>query len=573
VSTAWAAFDKERYSYTTSYDGFSAFQRTSLKEKKTVVEYEKERFSFQSTPAEATLTVSGDKSLLVRCNVVESLQVIAIGELTNKVFGINSSPVLVNCISREVLSPCGEPCPIGFVCNEGTRTCEPVPAECGNGVKEEEAGEKCDDGDTLNCDGCSATCQIEECGNGTEECDEECDDGNLINGDGCSSTCQDEGPGTCTQKQLVDGCTSVPGDVGLGAQFICSCPKDEVCPSGYACTDPVNCAGGTVSGPCRGEPGKDCCDRRDDSETCVDSDPEDDLTKKGVLTDSEGRIFDEDRCSNDNRSVIQVSCDQGPRKSLCPSTVFSDGTEMRSICAFGECAGLDPNPVSDCGDGLIQAGEQCDPPGVGCDENCQLKPGVTCTGTQGPPTGEGGGEITLHYPLPDGGERTVVRVDQAMGEACFWSYCLPATEFTPITIGGRHLCDPWCKLHGFASYDQSNAFCKSGPVHCVCCGGDEFANNIECKPTTPVCDSGGGGGCSKSCKIMSVVDDCKENCDEATTAFISATADGNSPEENHPMSKECLAFGVNPADPKQCMCTDCREDVCGDGSSSTSSTA
>ncbi len=66
--------------------------------------------------------------------------------------------------------------------------------DCGNGVKE--SGEECDDGNTVNGDGCSSTCQKEEdepdCGNGVKESGEECDDGNTVNGDGCSSTCQKE---------------------------------------------------------------------------------------------------------------------------------------------------------------------------------------------------------------------------------------------------------------------------------------------------------------------------------------------------------------------------------------------
>ncbi len=59
---------------------------------------------------------------------------------------------------------------------------------CGDGVLN--VGEACDDGNSAGCDGCSATCTIEECGNGTVECGEECDDGNTASGDGCSASCQ-----------------------------------------------------------------------------------------------------------------------------------------------------------------------------------------------------------------------------------------------------------------------------------------------------------------------------------------------------------------------------------------------
>ncbi len=55
-------------------------------------------------------------------------------------------------------------------------------------------GEACDDGNHLDRDGCSATCEVETCGNGVlePELNEQCDDGNYIDADGCSTSCQIE---------------------------------------------------------------------------------------------------------------------------------------------------------------------------------------------------------------------------------------------------------------------------------------------------------------------------------------------------------------------------------------------
>lgn len=64
---------------------------------------------------------------------------------------------------------------------------------CGNTILE--SGESCDDGNSLDGDGCSSLCLLEQpavCGNNVWEIGETCDDGNLISGDGCSSLCLSE---------------------------------------------------------------------------------------------------------------------------------------------------------------------------------------------------------------------------------------------------------------------------------------------------------------------------------------------------------------------------------------------
>ena len=97
----------------------------------------------------------------------------------------------------------------------------PPPPCCGDGHLD--AGEQCDDGNTSNGDGCSATCTTEappppppSCGDGHVDAGEQCDDGNTANGDGCSSTC------VC---EPTSGSPTDPTD-----------PKD---PSSTPITDPV----------------------------------------------------------------------------------------------------------------------------------------------------------------------------------------------------------------------------------------------------------------------------------------------------------------------------------------------
>ena len=54
--------------------------------------------------------------------------------------------------------------------------------------------ETCDDGNTLDEDGCSSACVIETCGDAVVQIgmNEVCDDGNLIDGDGCDDSCAAE---------------------------------------------------------------------------------------------------------------------------------------------------------------------------------------------------------------------------------------------------------------------------------------------------------------------------------------------------------------------------------------------
>ncbi len=57
---------------------------------------------------------------------------------------------------------------------------------CGNGILE--SNEQCDDGNNLDGDGCSKTCQT-VCGDGKKVGAEECDDGNKVDDDACSNAC------------------------------------------------------------------------------------------------------------------------------------------------------------------------------------------------------------------------------------------------------------------------------------------------------------------------------------------------------------------------------------------------
>lgn len=96
-------------------------------------------------------------------------------------------------------------------CTNSTSSLNCTEASCGDGYIDPE--EQCDDGNVLDGDGCSHTCQMESlCGNGIRDLGETCDDGNRVSGDGCSSTCILEPSWECvfTSNLHKDVCTLVP---------------------------------------------------------------------------------------------------------------------------------------------------------------------------------------------------------------------------------------------------------------------------------------------------------------------------------------------------------------------------
>lgn len=114
--------------------------------------------------------------------------------------------------SREGVDQCAGRTPTA----RAIATCRRV-ATCGNRVVD--AGEGCDDGNSINEDGCSDVCTIETstpvCGNGSLETDEQCDDSNTNPGDGCDASCMIEafcGNGRIDDGEQCDDANDVNGD-------------------------------------------------------------------------------------------------------------------------------------------------------------------------------------------------------------------------------------------------------------------------------------------------------------------------------------------------------------------------
>jgi cysteine-rich repeat protein len=186
---------------------------------------------------------------------------------------------------------------------------------CGDG--ELQLGEQCDDGNAVDCDGCSSTCVAEDgCGDGSLCESEECDDGNLVDCDGCSPECVLESGWVCGDGDINEQC---------GEQ--CD-PPGELCDDD--CLRVPVCGDGVLEG----------------DEECDD-----------------GNLADCDGCSGS--CVLETGCGDGVR---CGAEECDDGNAV----SCDGCSACVIEVGAACGDGVVntECGEECDPPSESCSPIC-----------------------------------------------------------------------------------------------------------------------------------------------------------------------------------------------------------
>ncbi|HEX2880483.1 MAG TPA: DUF4215 domain-containing protein, partial [Polyangiaceae bacterium] len=138
-------------------------------------------------------------------------------------------------------------------------TCNFTNEVCGNNSVA--AGEVCDDGNTVDCDGCHGDCSGFETGcNDGFTCDAEaCDDGNTVDCDGCRGDCSAEETGcgdgfTCGAEVCdddnTDSCDGCNGDCSVVES---GCGDGVICP-GEGCDDENMTNGDGCSSLCAVEP-------------------------------------------------------------------------------------------------------------------------------------------------------------------------------------------------------------------------------------------------------------------------------------------------------------------------------
>ena len=276
---------------------------------------------------------------------------------------------------------------------------------CGDGTVN--GSEVCDDGNNVSGDGCSSDCMSDEtCGNGVIDSavGELCDDGNNTSGDGCQANCTlpSCGDGTVDPGEVCDDGNTTDGD-GCNSR----CSSDESCGNsivdtevGEQCDDGNNTAGDGCSDACKLE----FCGNGtvDASEVCDDG--------NNVSGDGcRGDCMSDESCGNgtvdvaageqcdDGNAIAGDGCNDTCQLELCgngtvdASEVCDDGNNISGDGCSSDCQVLDL-----CGDGILQDGEACDDgnthPANATDDFCS----ADCT-TSSWPCGEWPGYMPTRY--------------------------------------------------------------------------------------------------------------------------------------------------------------------------------
>ncbi len=231
-------------------------------------------------------------------------------------------------------------------------------------------------------------CAGSVCGNGIREGAEVCDDGNSLETDGCSRDCRRTDGAECT---LDDQCAS-----GVCRDGTCRpCVEDGQCGGGL-CQD-GRCTGGRLCGNGVREGREECDDRNArDGDGCA----ADCLLERGTCGDGIVQTLLDEQCDPGLQSVPQSpavpcdpgtcrfrpatcgngtvdaveACDAGPRNSNAPSK--SPQTDCREDCSRPRC-----------GDGAVDVLETCDDGNRvsldGCDRFCKQEKSAGTIGGPG----------------------------------------------------------------------------------------------------------------------------------------------------------------------------------------------
>lgn len=399
----------------------------------------------------------------------------------------------------------------GFSCVKPGEPCVVLPV-CGNGAREQ--GEQCDDANTDDDDGCSAVCEVEpgyfcpagrncialECGDGTRTPDEQCDDGNADAGDGCASDCTVEDGWLCSSS----GCRPVCGDGKVNGDEKCddgNRASGDGCSAAcqvepfYSCdaAEPTKCTSTIVCGDGKLSPGEVCDPKIPGQEACYSTQQNPTLACKGFDTG----LVDKPVCNN---GVVEYMEECDGNVAGCKQCKIEDGY----VCpAAGVCFRLPK-----CGDGLLQAGEECDlglVSGVGC-MNCKVQTGYFCSGQPSVCVAAvcGDGKRAPNEPCDDGNKTNGDGCSSTCNVETGWS-CPPSGSCQPICGDSKRTGSEECDTGGNTTGCTN---CKLTPGYtCGAAGTGPCTKTVCGNGTTEPgegCDDGNkiaGDGCGPTCQL------------------------------------------------------------------------
>ena len=373
---------------------------------------------------------------------------------------------------------------VGWTCSTAACETSQCVSTCGDGVRVD--GEECDDGNVHELDGCSAQCTVEcgftcasgEDGNTKDTCTatcgdgvrsyfvEDCDDGNVVDGDGCSSTCQIEEGWTCAGDWCdTVSCTPICGDGKRVGVEECDDGNGWSFDGCSGCT--VECGWDCSMGDCEGVCGDGM---RKGSEECDDGNEvsgdgcsrycqiEADYVCEGALDYTEcggtGDVCEPDCGLGTRPQGSTKECDDGNLAS-------GDGcsSACRIECGWSCAGGSDGSAdacISECGDQEVGGDEECDDgnlaDGDGCSKYCRVEPGYSCVHLSVPP-----------YPC-----------------GAYADSCMPVCG-DGVTVGSEVGKEGYCDDGNYVSGDGCSGSCE---VECgyTCSGGDERSKDL-CETT------------------------------------------------------------------------------------------
>ncbi len=432
---------------------------------------------------------------------------------------------------------------------------------CGDGVVEGKEG--CDDGNTVEGDGCGATCFVENgytcsgepstcvttCGDGALAGSETCDDGNTASGDGCDGKCAIEVGYKC-QGEPSD-CSALCGDgLIIGAETCDDGNADAGDGCDAACLQEAGFA-------CSGEPS--ACDaicgdalvvglEGCDDGAFVVGDGCDDLcaVELGYACDGEPSVCGE--VCGDALIVGIESCDDG-------GTTAGDGCSDLCVEEVGfSCAG-EPSVCGEvCGDSLIVGGETCDDGGLGtgdgCDASCMIELGFACAGEPSVCNGVCGDGMIVGVETCDdmgnaSGDGCNAACATEAGYTCLGQPSVCATVCGDGLVKGTEVCDdgdtaPGDGCDGSCAVETGWACAGLAPSVCGPVCGDGLLFGAE------ACDDGAalpGDGCSALCQIENgwscngAPSLCSTTCGDSVIAGNEVCDDGNA------ISGDCCSSG------------------------------